>query len=48
MKKKILITGAYGFLGRELAVKLKKNSIVYGIGNSSKICPLIIKTLLEN
>ena len=36
MKKKILITGAYGFLGRELAVKLKKNSIVYGIGNSSK------------
>ena len=30
-KKKILITGARGFIGKELIKKLKKNYIIYAI-----------------
>jgi 2-alkyl-3-oxoalkanoate reductase len=31
MKKKILITGIRGFLGKQLAIKLKKNFEIYGV-----------------
>ncbi|AFS48005.1 NAD dependent epimerase/dehydratase family protein [alpha proteobacterium HIMB5] len=37
IKKKILITGASGYIGSCLANYLKKNYIVYGIDKKKKI-----------
>ena len=47
-KKKILITGVYGFIGFALFKKLKKKNIVFGIGNKKKELKKNYKNLTNN
>jgi UDP-glucose 4-epimerase len=47
-KKKILITGVYGFIGFALFKKLKKENTVFGIGNKKKEFKKNYKNLTNN
>jgi len=48
LKKKILITGAYGFIGFSLFKKLRNKNIVFGIGNKKKDFKKNYKNLTNN